>query len=115
MAHDLLVGDTIKHRDQIGYFMDVFDHRPETLKLMSERKLQGGGPTWKGLVTAALELESPSSIKALEFDDEADALRVMSKSKHELQAAQSVVKRLISDRDFMVQCIARARTEGILE
>ena len=39
--------------------MNVFDVRPEALGFMENNDLQRGGPTWMGLIQAALELKSP--------------------------------------------------------
>jgi hypothetical protein len=114
MADESLVGKSI-HSGEQGYFMEVYDYRPATLEFMGKQRLQGGGPTWRGLLMAALKLESPRSIGVLTFDDESDVLLVVSQSKDALLLAQSLVSRLMSDPAFMARCISQARADGILE
>lgn len=62
MSEELLVGNVISDVPGLGLSLCVFDHRPETLELMEKNGLQGGGPTWMGLITAALHIESPATI-----------------------------------------------------
>lgn len=68
-----------------------------------------------GLIRAALELESPGTLAAIGFDDEADEVLVTSKSEGALNVVQSYVSVLMTDPDFMQDCIARARQGGYLE
>ncbi len=67
------------------------------------------------LIQAALELESPSTLSAIEFDDEGDMVLVTSTSKEHLEVVQSYVLRLMSDKKFRQGCIDVARTGGYLE
>jgi hypothetical protein len=109
------IGNTI-HRNPNGAFhMDVFDIRPQTMRFMKANSLQGGGPTWMALITAALQLESPATLLAIEFDDEADVVRVTSASESPLKQVQSYVSRLMTDESFTHQCISKARAGGYLE
>jgi hypothetical protein len=108
-------GNTI-HRNPIGgFYMNVFDIRPETMKFMKANSLQGGGPTWMALITAALQLESPETFDAVEFDDEAEVVLVKSASESSLKQVQSYVSRLMTDASFMQQCISKAKAGGYLE
>ena len=115
LAEDNLVGNSIEHHPEIGHFMNVFDHPPQTLEFMQNNELQGGGPTWMGLITAALNIESPSTLGQISFDDEADGVLVTSDSDSHLMVVQSYVSLLMSDEAFMAQCITRAQTDGSLE
>jgi len=115
MAEELLVGNVISNVPGLGLSLCVFDHRPETLAFMEKQALQGGGPTWMALITAALLLESPATLKHIDFDDEADEVLVLSKSNAALNVVQSYVSILMTDPDFMQSCIAKARQNGFLE
>ena len=115
MAQENLVGNTIEHHADLGYFMNVFDHRPETLEFMENAGLQGGGPTWMGLIAAALELETPDTLRDIDFNDEADVLLVTSSSEAALKVVQSYVSLLMSDESLLTQCIEQAQARGYLE
>ncbi len=115
MNSETLIGNSIEHRESTGYFINVFDHRPETLAFMDRNELQGGGPTWAALVTAALDLESPETLQHVEFDDESDVVLSMSQSESHLKVVQSYVALLMSDEGFMQQCINKANSGGYLE
>jgi len=65
--------------------------------------------------TAALELESPPTLAAVEFDDEADEVLVKSRSNAALNVVQAYVSILMTDPEFMESCIDRARQGGYLE
>ncbi|MEM1433845.1 MAG: Imm51 family immunity protein [Pseudomonadota bacterium] len=109
------IGNTIEHHPELGFYINVFDHREESLAFFEEQGLQGGGPTWLGLITAALEIESPDTLTSLEFDDESDVLLVSSGSEASLQVVQSYVSLLMSDPAFLDLCIKRGTDEGYLE
>lgn len=99
----------------LGPALTVFDHRPETLEMMEKNALQGGGPTWTALITAALQLESPATLSALNFDDESDEVMITSDSMAALNVVQTYVSILMTDPDFMSSCIAKARQGRYLE
>ena len=109
------VGNTIEKHPELGPFLNVFDYRPETLAFMESSGLQGGGPTWMALVTAALEIESPATLAAISFDDEADGVLITSASEPALSVVQSYVSLLMTDEAFMRLCIEHARNRGYLE
>lgn len=115
MSVESLVGNVIAHHPELGYFLSVFDHRPETMEFMERNALQGGGPTWMGLITAALELESPATLASVDFDDEADEVLVTSRTDAELKVVQNYVSILMTDADFLDSCIRKARRGGYLE
>jgi hypothetical protein len=115
MSEEILAGNVISNVPDLGLSLCVFDHRPETLKFMEKNALQGGGPTWVGLITAALLLESPKTLSAISFDDEGDEVLITSKSSAALNVVQSYVSILMTDSEFMESCIAKARQGGYLE
>jgi hypothetical protein len=115
MTEEVLVGNVISDVPGLGLSLCVFDHRPETLEFMEENALQGGGPTWRGLITAALLLESPKTLSAISFDDEADEVLITARSSAALNVVQSYVSILMTDTEFMQDCIAKARQGGYLE
>jgi len=103
------------HSDEYGHVLMVFDHRPGMLDFMYKNGLQGGGPTWMGLITAALNMESPSTLMKIEFDDESDVVWIRSESKRQLKIVQKCVKRLMTEKKFMERSIATARAGGYIE
>jgi hypothetical protein len=109
------IGNTIHRNPNGGFYMNVFDIRPETMRFMKANSLQGGGPTWMALITAALQLESPETLDAIEFDDEAEVVLVRSASESSLKQVQSYVSRLMTDESFKHQCISKAKAGGYLE
>lgn len=108
-------GSTVEHHEAVGYFMNVYDHRPETLAFMEENHLQGGGPTWMALVRASLEMHSPATLRKIRFDDESDVVLVTSDSKEELEKTQVYVKKLMEDTAFRKACIEHSEKKGYLE
>ncbi len=115
MASDENVGNKIQHHQSIGYILDVYDFRPETLKFMDENNLQGGGPTWLALIQAALELESPTTLETVNFDDESDVVRITSGSESSIKVIQMYVSLIMTDSDFRDRCIKKAKVGGYLE
>jgi len=115
MPEEILVGNVINNVPGLGLSLCVFDHRPETLEFMENNALQGGGPTWMGLIKAALQLESAATLAAITFDDEADEVLITSNSAAALNVVQSYVSILMTDSEFMKSCIAKARQGGYLE
>ena len=115
MPEEILVGNVLSNVPGLGPSLCVFDHRPETLEFMEKNALQGGGPTWMGLIQAALQIESPATLAAIRFDDEADEVLVISKSRAALNVVQTYVSIIMTDPDFMRRCIAKARQGGYLE
>ena len=108
------IGNTIE-RHPGGFFLNVFDHRPATLDLMESQGLGGGGHTWLGLLTAALELESPETLTQIDLDDEPDLLLVTAEERAPLEIVQTYVALLMSDENFLRLCLDHARDGGYLE
>ena len=115
MSDEVLVGNVLSNVPGLGPALTVFDHRPETLELMANNGLQGGGPTWTALITAALQLESPATLAVIDFDDESDEVLVTSRSNAALNVVQTYVSIIMTDPDFMKSCIAKARQGDYLE
>ena len=114
MSRQRHIGNTIE-RHPGGFYLNVFDHRPETLDLMESQGLGGGGHTWLGLLRAALELESPATLEQIDLDDEPDLLLVTAAERGPLEIVQTYVALLMSDENFLRQCLAHARDGGYLE
>lgn len=109
-----LIGNTIE-RHPGGFFLNIFDHRPQTLDLMEEHGLQGGGPTWLGLLTAALEMESPVTLEQIDLDDESDLLLVTAPDRPPLEIVQTYAALLMSDPGFLLQCVSHGQDGGYME
>lgn len=108
------VGNTIQETED-GFYLEVYDHREETLAFMADHELQGGGPTWMGLIKAALEIESPQTSELIDFEDEADVVLVLSTRRAPLEVVSSYVSILMTDEAFMTRCIDKAQQGGYLE
>tara|TARA_R110002072_G_scaffold56097_9_gene145592 strand:+ start:1719 stop:2060 length:342 start_codon:yes stop_codon:yes gene_type:complete len=108
-----LVGNTIQETED-GFYLDVYDNREETMEFMVDHELQGGGPTWMGLIKAALELESPQTTELIDFEDEPEVVLVVSTRRGPLEVVSNYVSILMTDEDFMLRCIAQAQKGGYL-
>lgn len=115
MDHSELIGNSVSYDPDMGYFLYIFDHRPETILFMENNHLQGGGPTWAALIQAALELESPDTFNAIDCDDESDCVIIRSPSKPCLEVVQTLVSILMCDSDYMMRCIEHATRGGYIE
>lgn len=114
-AGDILAGNSVEHLDDVGYFINVWDHRKETLAFMESSGLQGGGPTWMAIIRASLEKNSPKTLQYIEFDDEGDVLLVRSKLKSNIDIVHSLVEKAMDDKRFRQECIDHAKKKGYLE
>ncbi len=105
----------IKHMPKAGYSMSVYDFSPEMQLFMKKRKLHGGGSTWVVLIETALKAESPSTLRWVELDDEASNVQVRSKNMYSLIKVQTIVKKLMTDRKYLLKYVGLAKKTGRLE
>ena len=92
--------------------LSFYNYDPKVLELFEAKKLQGGGYTWESLVKAALGGVKPHGV---EFDPEGDAFYAYASSASSLASVKEAIGRLVSDPEFMEECIVRARQGGYLE
>ena len=79
------------------------DDRTEAL--FDERRLQGGGYTWQGIVTALIQLHAPELLGQLRvLDAEADNMYAYCSDRAVLERVASLVRSAIAD-----QKVARTR------
>lgn len=114
MANDDNIGNRIKHHSELGYYIDVYDHRSETLRHMECFGLRSDGHTWMALITAALELECPAVLASIKFDPEAAMVLVTGSSKANLEVVQQYISVLMSDSAFREICINTATDRGYI-
>lgn len=114
MLSDDDIGNRIKHHTELGFYIDVYDHRSEMLKFMERHDLRSDGPTWMALITAALEIESPKTLSSVKFDPEPAMVLVTSTSKADLQVAQQYISILMSDLAYLEICINTATDRGYI-
>jgi len=105
----------IKHTSKHGYSMSVYDFSPEMKLFMKKRGLHGGGPTWIVLIETVLKTESPSTLRWVELNDEASKVQVKSKNMYSIIKVQSIVKKLMSNRKFLLKYVGLAKKTGRLE
>jgi len=108
------VSNTI-HETEDGFYMDVYDHREETLAMMADNELAGSGSTWMGLIKAALELESPDTSELIDFEAEPEVVLIVCTRRAPLEVISHYVSILMTDDVFMTRCIAKAQAGGYLE
>lgn len=108
------VSNTI-HETEDGFYMDVYDHREETLAMMADNELAGSGSTWMGLIKAALELESPDTSELIDFEAEPEVVLIVCTRRAPLEVISHYVSILMTDDVFMTRCIAKAQSGGYLE
>jgi hypothetical protein len=82
---------------------------------LQARGLQGGGPTWAGIVYGLLKLRRPELIAAIELDDEAEGLRVWSKTRSTLESIASLITEAKANEELLLQAIDIAQKEGRIE
>ena len=98
-----------------GYYMNVYDQSHAMMQFMEKRNLHGGGPTWVVLLETTLKTESPSTLAAVELDDEAAVVQVRSKSKKSIMEVQHYARKLMSDRSYLLNYVELAKISGHLE
>jgi len=98
-----------------GYYLNVYDFSPGMMKVMNEKGLLGGGPTWVVLIETTLQVEFPSTLKLIELDDESDDLQVRSRSKESITKVQKIASRLMNERAYLLKYIELASKSGRLE
>jgi len=95
-------------------YYDTHEHDTIMHDLM-DRGLQGGGPTWEGLITAAVQIFHPSIEPYLDFDAEGDGLMIWSSERGPLDRVASLVGRIKADPHFLDACIKYGEEQGYLE
>ena len=95
-------------------YYDVSEPDSHTAFLQA-RGLQGGGPTWAGIVFGLLKLRRPELISEIDLDDEAEGLRVWSKSRSALESIGSLVTEAKANEKLLLQAIDVAQREGGFE
>lgn len=85
------------------------------MEFLQARGLQGGGPTWAGIVFGLLKLRRPELISEIDLDDEAEGLRVWSDSRAALESIASLVTEAKANEQLLLQAIETAQREGQIE
>ena len=92
--------------------LSYFNYDEELLTFFQAQGLQGGGYTWESLIKAGLGGEFPP---AVESDPEGDAFYAYAATEEQLNSVRDLIYRLQSDRSFIEECIALAKSGGYLE
>jgi hypothetical protein len=99
------------------YAYDYYDvSEPDShMAFLQKKGLQGGGPTWAGIVYGLLKLRRPELISEVDLDDEAEGLRVWSKSRAALESIASLVAEAKANEKLLLQAIDVASKDGRIE
>ncbi|MFT4800117.1 MAG: hypothetical protein ACJAYE_003310 [Candidatus Azotimanducaceae bacterium] len=108
------VSNTI-HETEDGFYLDVYDHREETMALMADNEIAGSGTTWMGLIKAALELESPETSDLIDFEAEPEVVLIVCTRRAPLEVISHYVSILMTDEVFMSRCIRKGQDGGYME
>jgi hypothetical protein len=77
--------------------------------------LQGGGPTWEGIIYGLLSVESPGVLSEIDFDAEGDGVAIWSNRRQPLDTIAALVGRSKTDRALLARAIEKARRDGRIE
>lgn len=96
---------------------DYYDvQEPDSsLAFLQKRGFHGGGPSWRGIVHGLVALQTPRTLAFLDFDDEAEGLRVCSRDRTSLERVGQLVFRAKQDEAFLLKAVARAQEDGEME
>ena len=99
------------------YRLDYYDgSEPDSsFKELSARGLQGGGPTWAGIVTGLLRLRSPGVLARIALDDEAEGLTVWSDDRAALETIGRLIGAAKKDPALLNEAIECAKREHAIE
>ncbi|WP_444958496.1 Imm51 family immunity protein [Microbulbifer sp. ZKSA002] len=76
---------------------------------------EGGGYSWDVLIGVALKKSHLETSGKLRFDSESSMFSAVSENNDDLATVSRVVKRLTSDKEYLVSILKGAREKGILE
>ena len=77
--------------------------------------LQGGGPSFAGVIYGHLRDRSPAVLERLDFDDEADGVRVCSRDPAALAAVRAFIAQVEANPSLLQPAVDRARRDGRME
>jgi hypothetical protein len=99
------------------YRLDYYDgSEPDSsYKELSARGMQGGGPTWAGIVKGLLLLRCPGVLTRIALDDESDGLAIWSDDREALEIIGRLIGAAKKDPALLNEAIARAKRENAIE
>ena len=100
-----------------GFVYQYYDvhERDRHTEALQARRLQGGGPTWEGIIYGLLRLRSPSTLGEIEFDAEGDGIAVRSRRRAALETIGRLVAEAKRDPAFLSEAIEVAKRDGRIE
>ena len=120
---ELFADDTIPHRGEIvdmeehGYRLHYFDlnERDSHYDLLSEKGFQGGGPTWHGIVSGAIELTDPTLSNEIYMDEDSEGIIVSSKNRKVLEKIGRLIAILKSNPELLAAAIHVAEKREMID
>lgn len=99
------------------YRLDYYDvHEKDShLEFLNERGYQGGGPSWLGIIYAAIQMSDPTIEAKIRFDDEAEGLAIWSSDKKSLEKVGRLISVVKADESIMLKAIEVAEQAGEME
>jgi hypothetical protein len=93
------------------YRLDYYDvsENDSHLEFLQNKRFQGGGYSWEGIVYGAIKLSDPSILNSIRFDPEAEGLAIWSSDKESLKKIGRLIAVLKSDDKILMECIDVAK------
>jgi hypothetical protein len=106
------------HEIQPGlYRLDYYDvYQPDShYEMLDTKGYQGGGPSWMGIIDAAIQMSDPTLMAAIRFDDEAEGLAIWSQDRETLVRIGRLIAALKQDERFLLKAVEVAERNGNME
>ena len=105
------------HKIDNEYRLDYYDiyEKDSHLKFLQEKKYQGGGSSWKGIIYGAIKLSDYKILNDIRFDDESDGIAIWSKNKENLIKISRLISAIKTDNILLLKCISVANKNWKME
>lgn len=99
------------------YRLDYYDvsESDSHLEFLQNKRFQGGGYSWEGIVYGAIKLSDPSILNSIRFDPEAEGLAIWSSDKSSLEKIGRLIAVLKTDDEILLECISVAKKRFKME
>ncbi|TVQ50979.1 MAG: hypothetical protein EA362_01095 [Saprospirales bacterium] len=120
---ELLADEKIKGRGDImdmeehGFQLHYFDlnEADSHFDALSEQGFQGGGPTWYGIISGAIQLADPTLNDEIYIDDDSEGIIISSKSKAVLEKMSHLIGILKSEPELLAASIHIAEKNEMID
>jgi hypothetical protein len=90
------------------FCLTIMDADERTYALFDERRLQGGGYTWAGIVHSLVETRMPNALPELAIGAEADNMYIHCRDRQLLERVAALVREAIADQRLLIASIDHA-------